>query len=78
MCATCMLLFSPKLVYRDFSNIPYFTSHIHLLLPVLFLRICPIPSSCVTFHYNLIFYSEVFLAPCPTFKLEDHPLSGCL
>jgi hypothetical protein len=24
------------------------------------------PSACVTFHYMLIFYGEVLLAPCPT------------
>jgi hypothetical protein len=30
---------------------------------------------CVTFHNKPIFYGKDLLAPCPTSRLEDHPLS---
>jgi hypothetical protein len=30
----------------------------------------------VNFRNKLIFYGEELLAPCPTLKLEDHPLSA--
>jgi hypothetical protein len=29
---------------------------------------------CVTFHSNVVFNGEELLVPCPTPKLEDHPL----
>jgi hypothetical protein len=61
-------------------NIPYSKSHIPFPLPRSFQRIHPIPRSCVTFCNQLVVYGEELLAPCPTPKLEDHPLSavhGC-
>jgi hypothetical protein len=41
-------------------------------------RIRPGPSLFVTFGNKLIFYGEDLLAPRPTSKLEDHPLSATL
>jgi hypothetical protein len=40
-------------------------------------RMCYIPSprACEMFCYVVSFYDEELLAPCPTPKLEDHPLS---
>jgi hypothetical protein len=41
-------------------------------------RMCYIPSprTCEMFCNIISFYGEEFLAPCPTSKLEDHPLSA--
>jgi hypothetical protein len=39
-------------------------------------KISPGPRHFQTFHNNNNFYSEGLLAPCPTPKLEDHPLSA--
>jgi hypothetical protein len=33
------------------------------------------PRPCVTFHSKLDFYGEALLAPRPTPKFENHPLS---
>jgi hypothetical protein len=38
-------------------------------------RICLGPRFCRLFGKIIIFYGEEFLAPCPTSKLEDYPLS---
>jgi hypothetical protein len=34
------------------------------------------PRSCVIFRKNLVFYGEQLLAPRPTARLEEHPLSA--
>jgi hypothetical protein len=69
--ANFLLLFS--LPYRDsqhsMSKISYPFS-----IARLFQRICTILMPCVAFHKRLDFYSKLLLAPCPTLKLEDHPL----
>jgi hypothetical protein len=39
-------------------------------------RISPCPRFLVNFRNKLIFYGEDLLAPRPTLKLEDHPLSA--
>jgi hypothetical protein len=39
-------------------------------------RISPCPRLLVNFRNKLIFYGEEMLAPSPTPKLEDHPLSA--
>jgi hypothetical protein len=39
-------------------------------------RISPDPRLCIVFRNMVIFYGEELLAPRPTPKLEDHPLSG--
>ena len=33
-----------------------------------------LPSPCKMFHNKITFYAEELLPPCPTSKLEDHPL----
>jgi hypothetical protein len=38
--------------------------------------ISPCPRLLVNFRNKIIFYGEELLAPCPTPKLEDHPLSA--
>jgi hypothetical protein len=37
-------------------------------------RICPILGPFLTFHNKLIFMAKSLLPPCPTPKLQDHPL----
>jgi hypothetical protein len=52
-------------------------SHIHFLSLSSFIQgIRPGPRLCECFCYKLIFYGEELLAPRPTPKLEDHPLSA--
>jgi hypothetical protein len=52
-------------------------SHIHFLSLRSFIQgIRPGLRLLVVFHNKLIFYGEELLAPCPTHKLEDHPLSA--
>jgi hypothetical protein len=58
------------------SNIPSTKSHIHFVSLRSFIdRICPDPRLLENFRDKLIFYGEELLAPRPTPKLEDHPLS---
>jgi hypothetical protein len=52
-------------------------SHIHFLSLRSFTKgIRPDPRLLVIFRNKLIFYGEELLAPRPTRKLEDHPLSA--
>jgi hypothetical protein len=53
----------------------YTPSHAYFPLARSFQRIRPIPRPRVTFLNNLSFYSDELLAPRPTSKVEDHPLS---
>jgi hypothetical protein len=47
------------------------------LLAMQFIQgICPCPRLLMNFRNKLIFYGEELLAPHPTPKLEDHPLSA--
>jgi hypothetical protein len=76
------------LIFRDFfrycpertcpihtSNIPGTKYHIHFLSLRSFIQgIRPGPRLLVVFRNKLIFYGEQLLAPCPTPKVEDHPL----
>jgi hypothetical protein len=58
------------------SNIPGAKSHVHFLSLGSFIQgIRPGPRLLVVFRNKLIFYGEL-LAPRPTPKLEDHPLSA--
>jgi hypothetical protein len=59
------------------SKIPGTKSHVHFLSLGLFIQgIRPGPRLRVVFRNKLIFYGEELLAPRPTPKLEDHPLSA--
>jgi len=42
----------------------------------MFTRAHQVQDLVLTFHYELVFYSDELLAPCPTPRLEDHPLSA--
>jgi hypothetical protein len=42
----------------------------------LYQRISPVLRLCIVFCNMVIFYGEELLAPCPTPKLEGHPLSA--
>jgi hypothetical protein len=65
-------------VYENYQTNIYLYglySHIHFLLLRSFIQgICSSMRLLVNFHNKLIFYSKELLAPCPTPKLEDHPL----
>jgi hypothetical protein len=50
-------------------------SHFPLLRSII-QRISPCPRLLVNSHNKIIFYGEELLAPRPTPKLEDHPLSA--
>jgi hypothetical protein len=66
-----------NLPYSYTSDIPRNKFHIHFLLLVSFIQgIPPGPSLLENFRDKLIFHGEELLAPCPTPKLEDHPLSA--
>jgi hypothetical protein len=59
------------------SNIPSTKSHIHFLSLRSFIQgIHPGLRLLVVFHNKHIFYGEEMLAPRPTPKLQDHPLSA--
>jgi hypothetical protein len=66
-----------KLLIMQFSLIS-----IHFISLQTFIQgFCPGPMLRMNFRNKLIFYGEELLAPRPTPKLEDHPLSavhGCL
>jgi hypothetical protein len=72
MCATCPAHLTPT----ETPNIPYSKSNIHFSLPSSLQRIRPIPRPCITFCNKQAFYGQELLAPRPTPKLEDHPLSA--
>jgi hypothetical protein len=63
-------------------KVPCSKSHVHIpLLRSFIQKIHPGPRLIDPFRNMLAFYGEVLLAPRPTPKLEDHPLSivrGCL
>jgi len=65
---------SVNLPYRDSFNIPSSKFHVHFPLPRSFTRLHPSTRPYLTFCNKLVSYSEELLAPCPTPKLEDHPL----
>jgi hypothetical protein len=59
------------------SNIPGTKSHVHFLSVGSFIQgTHPGPRLLVVFCNKLIFYGEELLAPRPTPKLEEHPLSA--
>jgi hypothetical protein len=73
---------SLQTVFRDpalYKLLPQSESHVHILSLGSFIqRIRQVQG---TFCNKFIFYSDGLLVPCPTPKLEDHPLSfvrGCL
>jgi hypothetical protein len=58
------------------SDIPCSKSHVHCpLVRSIIQRISPCPKLLVNFR-TITFYGEELLAPRPTPKLEDHPLSA--
>jgi hypothetical protein len=58
------------------SDIPCIKSHVHFMLRSFIQGIRPGPRLLVHFRNRLIFYGEELLAPRPTPKLEDQPLSA--
>jgi hypothetical protein len=60
-------------------TIPSYLTMIHFNIvhpPTSFQRISPCPRLLVNFRNKIIFYGEELLAPRPTPKLEDNPLSA--
>jgi hypothetical protein len=57
------ILWNPKVHHHTHKNKSY-------------QRISPGPRLCMVFRNMVIFYGEELLAPRPTPKLEDHPLSA--
>jgi hypothetical protein len=58
------------------AHIPCLKSHIHFPLLKLYQRISPGPRLCQMFRNMVIVYGEELLAPRPTPKLKNHPLSA--
>jgi hypothetical protein len=56
-------------------NIPCSKSHVHILLPKSFQRICPRMRPCITFCKMLVSYSGEMLASCPTPSWESPLIS---
>jgi hypothetical protein len=63
--------------YSEISSATALSKHIRFLSLRLFIQgICPGLRLLVIFRNKLNFYGEKLLAPCPTPKLKDHPLSA--
>jgi hypothetical protein len=61
---------------KDPSYSTYQISYPFSLASVIYPRIRPSPRPFVTFRSKFTFYGEELLAPSPTPKLDNHPLSG--
>jgi len=69
-----LLLFSVNLPYGNFKHCPCSNLISNFICLGYSRKIHPSVGPCVTFHNKLVFRGEELLAPCPTSKLEDHPL----
>jgi hypothetical protein len=70
-CIQLIAVISHYNYYSQFYRPSYFFSLGHF-----FQRIRPGPNASVTLRNKLLFFGEELLAPRPTLKLEDHPLSA--